>query len=154
LKIHIFRVSFRSSSNLFRSSSSTHRLFLFVELRWAFAMKTKRFFRGLPGFLGGSNKRSLLKLLVSSGTENKSVIFFFLFTDSQLLLSLFFSPQNPSWSHFVLELRRYELDDEGSWWISESSCQFQLICTIICWIKLRVDENWYDSDELCSSGNG
>jgi hypothetical protein len=60
-------------------------------------MKTKGFFEDYLVLLGDSNKRSLLKLLVSSGTENKSVIFFFFFTDPKLLRSLFFSPQrNPS----------------------------------------------------------
>ena len=153
MKIHIFRVSFRSSSNLFRSSSSTSP---FISVFWAsssFCDENEEVFSKITWFFGDSNKRSLLKLLVSSGTENKSVILFFFFTDSQLLLSLFFSPQTLRDRTLVLELRRYELDDEGSWWISESSCQFQLICTIICWIKLRVDMNLMNF-EVLRNGKG
>ena len=58
-------------------------------------MKTKGFFEDYLVLLGDSNEKILVKLLVSSGTENKSVIFFF-FTGSKLLRSLFFSPQKPS----------------------------------------------------------
>jgi hypothetical protein len=146
--------SFRAS---FQSLSNFSKLFFnspFICVRWASL-----------SFLQWKNEEILMntwinlevrtKILKSfSGrlkTENKSVTSSSSSLIRSLLQFLFFSPSNPSWSHNVLELRRYELGDEGSWRISESSWQFRLICTIICWIKLCIDTNLMNFEDL---GNG
>jgi hypothetical protein len=171
LLIYIFRVSFRSFSNLFKVYASIHRLFVFVDLRWAFAMKTKKFLRITWFYLEIRTKRSLLKLLVSSGTENKSVILFFFFTDSKLLRSLFFSPQKLSvivqFIAFVMNLGSNCRGSDSMMmiqaWVSENRNEFiklmmNLIsgilgfenCSLCSWNFCAFDRNWMEREcEIC-----
>jgi hypothetical protein len=86
-----FRVSFQNPSNLFRNSSSIHRLFVFVELRWAFCNEKRRGFWWIPELRWRFEQRSLRKLSGKLKTENKSVFSSSSSLIRSLLRFLFFS---------------------------------------------------------------
>jgi hypothetical protein len=127
LKIHILRVSFQSPSNPFRSSSSTHRLFLFVEPRWAFAMKTKGFFKDYLVLLGDSNERSLLELLVSSEPKINR-----LSSSSSSLIQNYFGPSS---SHLkILRDRTLCLNCKGT------NSMMKILDESL---RIRINLNWF-----------
>jgi hypothetical protein len=103
----------------------------------------------IPGLKWRFEQRSLWKLSGELETENKSV-----FSSSSSLIwsfssiPLLFDSQNPSWSHVVLELRRYEFNDEDSWRISENSWWFEPILHNACWIVSCIDEFAMNLDEF------